>query len=62
MFILHVYYLTLMAGGGGEGGAVPGVKAAKPVTAVHVCASAFARVKPLAISKETLGHFQRCLW
>lgn len=26
MFILHVYYLTLMTGGGGEGGAVTGVK------------------------------------
>lgn len=41
MFILHVYYLTLMTGGGGEDGAVTGVKAAKLVTAVYVCASAF---------------------
>lgn len=46
-----------MAGGGGEGGAVRGDKAAKPETGVRVCVLTFESVKPLNIFKETSERF-----
>lgn len=61
VFILHVYYLAFISGGGGDGGGVADNKTAKPVTAVQDCVFTFASVKPLDIFDRMSGHFQPCL-
>lgn len=42
-FALHFYDLTLILGGGVDGGVVTGRKAAKPVTAVQDCVTMFVK-------------------
>lgn len=56
-FIEHVDYLAFMSGGRDYGGDVRGDKAAKPVTAVRACVSAFLSMTPVDIFKETSGQF-----
>lgn len=54
---LHVYDLTCISGGGGNGGGVTGEKAAKPVTAAQDWVSTFVNVTQLDILKETTEQF-----
>lgn len=51
-----MYDQTLILGGGGDGSGVTGKNAAKPVTAVLVCASTFLIEKPQDHCEEKLGH------
>ena len=57
---LHVYYLTSISGGGGDGDGVKGI-AAWPVTEDQVCTTIFVNVTSLDIDKLTLNTFQSCL-
>ena len=56
----HIMFslLTLISGGGGDGGGVKGRKAARPVTADQVCATTFGNLTSLDIDKLTLKNFQ----
>ena len=57
MFTLHVYDLTYIFKGGGDGGGVTEENAAKPATTVWDFVSTFVSMKPLDIFKETSGQF-----
>lgn len=57
VFKLHVFDLTVISGGGGNGGAITGMKAAEPVTTVEHCVSTFVSMASLENFKVTLGQF-----
>ena len=58
MFAWCDYYLTIISGGGDDGGRLTGAEAAKPMTRVWVCVSTFVTVNPLDSLEETMQHFQ----
>ena len=55
MLALRVYVLTVQSGGGWDGGGVKGEKAAKPVTTICDCMSAFTNANHCIFLKKVNG-------